>query len=480
MSDYKYVYIVYKRDVGPKAKPNSGTIKQVHYYDHPADVKAPDEGHGVVEKFTTKRVLASRCRVDEGSVVEVKVRAKFVKSNTVGEGGEERRLDIVLVSDRPTDPTGFGMQIGHLYRGLSAKGHNVHSLHFSEIDTLMNLRFDWVISLGDYYQVAKLAEMGEEVAKRWIHWLPVSSDEIEDDFWERAKAPGHLVAMSQFGLRTLTKRGIPGVSCIPHGIEMDTFKPLIMQDVDRIRKSYSLDGQFVVIFVGRNTKRKRVDHLLTMFAKMLEAVGSSAPIKFVLKTEEKYSHISVTEFVSKLDQETGANLRDHYMLFDEDMPPHRLNELYNLAHVGISATGGEGFGLTTLECVAAGVPMVIGKHSTSEEIIGDTGRAGSLIDIVSEEKDKPSGVEVARAIMSPDQAVDVLLEYYRMWEDGQVPHRRVVRAQVSGRYGVSTMVDAWNNLLIDLALDDETDGAATPASYRRMTDLNDAVSLPEV
>lgn len=479
MSDYKYVYIVYERDVGPKAKADSGAIKAVYYYDQPAPIKPPDDGYGVVEKYTKKRVIAFRSRIEEGSLVEVKVRAKFVKSNTMSESGEKRILDIVLVSDRPADATGFGTQIGHLYRGLSAKGHNVHSLHFSEIDTLMNLRFDWVISLGDYYQVAKLAEMGEEVAKRWIHWLPVSSDEIEDDFWERAKAPGHLVAMSQFGMRALTKHGLAGVSCIPHGIEMDTFKPLIMQDVDRLRKSYSLDGQFVIIFVGRNTKRKRVDHLLTIFSKMLLAVGNASPIKFVLKTEEKYSHISVTEYVAQLDQETGTNLRDHYMLFEEDMPPSKLNELYNLAHIGISATGGEGFGLTTLECVAAGVPMVIGKHSTSEEIIGDSGRAGSLIDIVSEEKDKPSGVEVARAIMSPDQAVDVLLEYYRMWEDGQVPSRRVVRGQVSGRYGVSTMVDAWNNLLIDLALGDESDGG-TPASYRRMTDLNDAVSLPEV
>jgi len=482
MSEHQYVYIVYKRDTGPKSKPDSGAIKQVYYYDQPATVRPPDEGHGVVEMFTRRRFDSVRWRVSEGTVSEVKVRAKFVRSRLAREDGEDRRLDIVLISDKTTDPTGFGGQVGHLYRGLSGKGHNVHALHFGEIDTLLNLRFDWVISLGDYYQVDKIAEMGEEVTKRWIHWLPISSEDIEEDFWERIKSPGHIVAMSQFGMRVLTKKGVSNVSCIPHGIEMETFKPLIMQDVDRLRKVQGIEGQFVVLYVGRNTKRKRVDHLLSIFASMLQAAGNESPIRFLLKTEEKYTHISVTEHAAQLDAELGTNLHDHYMIFEEEMTPKQLNELYNMAHVGISATGGEGFGLTTLECIAAGVPMIIGKHSTSAEIVGESGQAGSLIDIEASETDSPSGVDVGRAIMSKEQAVDVLLEYYRRWENDEVPSRRVVRSQVSGRYSVNTMADAWDNLLIDLSLTDDTDAEGEPVSYRRVGELDedDPISLPEV
>lgn len=481
MPGHQYVYVIFKRDAGPKSKPNSGAIKQVHYYGQPADVKPPDDGHGVIELFTQRRFDAVRWRVEEGRVVEVKVRTRFVKSRLSGGGGEARSLNIVLVSDCITDPTGFGGQAGHLYRGLTGKGHNVHALRFDEIDTLLNLRFDWIISLGDYYQVAKIAEMGEEVTSRWIHWLPVSSEDIEEGFWERVKIPGRLVAMSRFGAQALAKHGLTGASCIPHGIEMDTFKPLVMQEVDRLRKMQGLDGKFAVLYVGRNTKRKRVDHLLEIFARVLRAIGNDAPIKFLLKTEEKYSHISVTEHAAKLDTEMGTDLRGHYMLFEENMAPKQLNELYNMAHVGISATGGEGFGLTTLECVAAGVPMIIGNHSTSAEILGDGGQAGSLIDIVSSESDSPNGVQVARAIISAEQAADVLLEYYRRWEADEVPNRRVVRGQVSGRYGVSQMVDAWNNLLIDLGLAGETDGEPTTA-YRRVAELDggEPVSLPEV
>jgi len=483
MSEHQYVYIVYKRDTGPKSKPDSGGIKQVYYYDQPATVKPPDDGHGVIELFTRRRFDSVRWRIEDGTVSEVKVRAKFTKSRLVREeGGEDRRLDIVLISDRTTDSTGFGGQIGHLFRGLTGKGHNVHALRFDEIDTLLNLRFDWVISLGDYYQVDKIAEMGEDVTKRWIHWLPISSEDIEDDFWERIRGPGHIVAMSQFGMRVLTKRGVSNVSCIPHGIEMETFKPLIMQEVDRIRRSQGIEGQFVVLYVGRNTKRKRVDHLLAIYAAMLQAAGNDSPIKFLLKTEEKFTHISITEHAAELDAELGTTLRDHYMIFEEDMTPKQLNELYNMAHVGISATGGEGFGLTTLECIATGVPMVIGKHSTSAEIVGESGQAGSLIDIEAGELDNPHGVEVARSIMSKEQAVDVLLEYYRRWESDEVPVRRVVRSQVSGRYSVNTMVDAWDNLLIDLSLVDEVEGDGDPVSYRRVAELEegDPLSLPEV
>lgn len=476
---YKYVYVIYKKDTGPKSKKDSGEIKRIYYYDMPVEVKPPDEGYGVVGLVTKKRYDQFRHRVEEGSIREIKVRTQFVKSSPRKAGEDSRRLSIVLVSDRLDDQTGFGTQINFLYKGLTAKDHDVHALHFDEADRLLNLRFDWIISLGDYYQVDKLHDMDENFAAKWIHWLPISHEDIDTEFWQRIKKPRHLVAMSRFGLGVLSKQGFSNVTYIPHGIDLSVFRPLLMQEVDNLRMEHGVDKQFIVIFVGRNTKRKRVDHLLTVFAKFIGALNNDAPVKFVLKTEEKYSHISVTEYSHKLDKEFGTNLLDHIMLFSEQMSAKQLNELYNLAHVGISATGGEGFGLTTLECVAAGVPMVIGRHSTSEEILGDTGLAGSLIDIADTVEEHPGSVKVSRAVMDTDQAVDVLLEYYRKWEDDQSPNRVTVKSQVSGRYSVNTMIDMWDGLLADLVLSEEVE-SNEPVSYRRMTDLGDPISLPEV
>ena len=486
MATYKHVYIVYKRDIGPKAKKDSGAIKRVYYYDQPANVKPPDDGYGVLEFFTWKTFAKDRFRIDDGKMEEVRVRAKFVKSTRVHEHSDDGtgRYDIVLVSDKVDSSTGFGTQTNYLYRGLMAKGHNVHALHFQEADTLLNLRFDYVISLGDFYQVnganeyPDLVEMGLD---NWIHWLPISNTEIDEEFWKRIRAPRHLVAMSSFGHKTLTGRGFSNTTFIPHGIEMDIFRPLHMAELEKLRKSYQVADQFVVVFVGRNTKRKRIDHLLEIFAKVIESTGNDAPVKFLLKTEEQYTHINVTQYAKELDRKKDINLHEHIMLYDENVTPGQLNELYNLATVGISATGGEGFGLTTLECIAAGVPMIIGRHSTSEEILGDTGVAGSLIDISETQTDHPHGVAVGRSILDADQAVNVLLEFYKKWENDQVPNRLAVRAQVKGRYTVNSMVDAWDSLLYDLSLSKEEDeGAEEAVSYRRVADLDEPISLPEI
>ena len=485
MATYRHVYIVYKRDAGPKAKKDSGSIKRVYYYEQPANVKPPDDGYGVLELYTWKSFVKDHFRVEDGKLEEVKVRAKFVKSK-VHEHSDEGagRYDIVLVSDKVDSSTGFGTQTNYLSRGLMAKGHNVHALHFKEADTLLNLRFDYVISLGDFYQVNganEYPDMVEMGLGNWIHWLPISHTEIDDEFWKRIRAPRHLVAMSSFGHKALTGRGLSNTTFIPHGIEMDIFRPLHMAELDKLRKSYQVADQFVVIFVGRNTKRKRIDHLLEIFAKVIESTGNDAPVKFLLKTEEQYTHINVTQFAKELDRKKDINLHEHIMLYDETVTPVQLNELYNLATVGISATGGEGFGLTTLECIAAGVPMVIGRHSTSEEILGDTGVAGSLIDISETQTDRPHGVAVSRSILDADQAVNVLLEFYKKWENNQVPNRLVVRAQVKGRYTVNNMVDAWDSLLYDLSLSKEEDeGSEEAVSYRRMDDLEGSISLPEI
>ena len=485
MATYQHVYIVYKRDVGPKAKKDSGSIKRVYYYDQPANVKPPDDGYGVLELYTWKIFIKDRFRIEDGKMEEVRVRAKFVKSR-VHEHSDEGtgRYDIVLVSDKVDSSTGFGTQTNYLYRGLMAKGHNVHALHFKESDTLLNLRFDYVISLGDFYQVNganEYPDMVEMGLGNWIHWLPISNTEIDDEFWKRIRAPRHLVAMSSFGHKALTGRGLSNTTFIPHGIEMDIFRPLHMAELEKLRKSYQVADQFVVVFVGRNTKRKRVDHLLEIFAKLIESTGNDAPIKFLLKTEEQYTHINVTQFAKELDRKKNINLHEHIMLYDEVVTPGQLNELYNLATVGISATGGEGFGLTTLECIAAGVPMIIGHHSTSEEILGDTGVAGSLIDISETQTDFPHGVSVSRSILDADQAVNVLLEFYKKWENNQVPNRLAVRAQVKGRYTVNNMVDAWDSLLYDLSLSKEEDeGAEEAVSYRRIDDLEGSISLPEI
>jgi glycosyltransferase involved in cell wall biosynthesis len=173
---------------------------------------------------------------------------------------------------------------------------------------------------------------------------------------------------TQFGLDEARRGGYtrPGV-VIPLGVDLGAYYPTDKYEA-RMKRGLpkSMDDAFIVGNVNRNQPRKRWDLTLKYFAEWMHH-GS-------LKDAYLYLHVAPTG-------DTGIqvnNLASYYgiaarTLVVEPQVFYGLNEAqmrdtYNSFDVQISTTQGEGFGLTTFEGMACGVPQIVPEWSALGEL----------------------------------------------------------------------------------------------------------------
>jgi len=89
-------------------------------------------------------------------------------------------------------------------------------------------------------------------------------------------------------------------------------------------------------------------------------------------------------------------------------------EIYNEIDVFCSSTAGEGFGLTTVEAMSQGAPVVITDYTTSKELIakGKPSPRGDLIPVKEYYDDHPTFGVVERGLVDTDEFAETLVDYY--------------------------------------------------------------------
>jgi glycosyltransferase involved in cell wall biosynthesis len=147
---------------------------------------------------------------------------------------------------------------------------------------------------------------------------------------------------------------------VPEGVA-ERFRPLAADVVERVRQRHRLPPRFV-LFVSTIEPRKNLPTLLEAWGRMrdrppLVVVGSWG------------WH---TEGV----RERLEGLGDGVRLLGQ-VPPEDLPALYNLATCLAHPAWYEGFGLTPLEAMACGAPVVASSAASLPEVVGD---AGLLVD----------------------------------------------------------------------------------------------------
>ncbi len=136
---------------------------------------------------------------------------------------------------------------------------------------------------------------------------------------------------------------------------------------EKTRKRLGLPASYVLT-VGAHDPRRNLKTLLAAY-RTLKAKGP-AGVKLVAVGPK-------TSYFQEIEQTTHSLGLDEDVLYFDYVPNEELPSYYGLADLYVYPSSEEGFGLTPLEAMACGCPVVTSRTSSLPEVVGD---AALLVD----------------------------------------------------------------------------------------------------
>lgn len=163
----------------------------------------------------------------------------------------------------------------------------------------------------------------------------------------------------------------PEVEChyIPHAIPDNDFYPLSEEEIKKARKANfpnMKEDTMLIFWNSRNARRKQPGAIIWWFKEFLDRVGQDRAV-LLMHTNPKDANGPDLEAIVK-----ELNIEDGRVLFStQPVSPEHLRLMYNMADVTVSASDAEGFGLSTLESLNCGTPIIVPRTGGLQEQVTD-------------------------------------------------------------------------------------------------------------
>ena len=394
------------------------------------------------------------------------------------------KIKIFTISDHPLSPSGVGTQTKYIIEGMLKTGkytfvsfggaikHPQHDPQHTE-----QWGHDWVIWPVDGYGNADMVRAMIHQQKpdilwfmtdpRFYPWLWDIENEIRAHVpmvyyhvWDNYPYPNfnkmwydsndHVACISKLTY-DIVQTVSPTVdsSYIPHAVDGDIFAPLPPADIAAFKKEKGLEDKFVVVWNNRNARRKQSGSLIYWFKDFLDQHQLHDKATLIMHTDPKDVHGQDLEAImAELNLVDGQVLLSKQKVNAED-----LALMYNMADVTINVSDAEGFGLSTLESLSCGTPIIatmtgglqdqlkdeednwygIGLEPASKSIIGSQ-------EVPYIYEDRLAGADVVKA----------LTDVYKMSEDERYEWGQRGRAWSERQFGFDAFVERWDALFMDI------------------------------
>lgn len=316
-----------------------------------------------------------------------------------------KKIKIMTIGDHPLSPSGVGTQTKYMIEcllrtgkyefisiGGAIKHENYNAIQTAEWGT------SWTIVPVDGYGNGDIVRgilrshrpdiLWFMTDPRFYGWLWQMEDEIRPlvpmvyyHVWDNFPLPKYnkvwydstdaIVSISK-----VTNDIVAGVAPdvelhhIPHAVDVDVFKTLEPEIVDEFKgESLSFEeGSKGVTFFwnNRNARRKQPGTLIYWFKEFLDRVGHKNAC-LIMHTDPKDPHGQDLEAILAELGLTNGQVR----ISREKIPSSGLALMYNMADCTINISDAEGFGLSTLESLSCGTPIIVNMTGGLQEQVTD-------------------------------------------------------------------------------------------------------------
>lgn len=311
-------------------------------------------------------------------------------------------MRILIHSNGPHVPTGYGVQCNLLIKQFKSLGHEVavsclygvqgSPIQWNDVTLFPSGQADFgvdvlpghaqvwkadlVVTIMDFYKMEPAAAMLAKAPYKVLAWIPVDTNDKLGRLDKKALEKSHAlpVSISKHGQRLLREADFPDAKYVPHSIDLDIFKPA--SDPAGHRAEVGVDGRFVIGINAAN----------------MDAVRKSFPEQFMAFRDFSKRHPEALMFLhTRMGTARGHNLydmiedfgiQDRVMMSDQYMqaaglmPQQAVAAWYQALDVLSNASYAEGFGIPILEAQACGIPVVVTRAASMPELCG----SGYIVD----------------------------------------------------------------------------------------------------
>jgi glycosyltransferase involved in cell wall biosynthesis len=256
---------------------------------------------------------------------------------------------------------------------------------------------------------------------------------------------------------------------MPHGVDANMFKPLPKEEIMKIREQVfgkENKDKFVVFYNSRNARRKMTSDVVKVFKMFLDEVGDKGVL--FMQTDPR-DH----EGANLLDVAKMLNMKPHQLMFSpQRLPTEEITKFYAMADITMNISNNEGFGLSCLESLYCGTPVIINKTGgLQDQPINDQGKVFGVM--VEPSTRSLTGSQDIPFILddrcSDKDLVTALKLMYNMTFDQRKQLGLEAREWVTQAFSLKTLVDRWDHHITRLVEQYRQSGNPSRIKIKKVT-----------
>ena len=216
-------------------------------------------------------------------------------------------------------------------------------------------------------------EKGKSPYKVWLYLDQVYEGIAQPVMDELLKHADRFYAFSDLWKKTLEGYGShPDIKVLEHAVDPTVFTSMSPAQRLSVRRGMNIPEDAVIFLnANRNSQRKRLDLTIGGFVRLLKTIPNAYLIVASNLSPQSGAFYDVQRVFLEEMKSLGLDPRQYVsrlMLIDTSPPQilddEAINQLYNIADIGINTSDGEGFGLCQLEHMYTGAPQLVTNVGT--------------------------------------------------------------------------------------------------------------------